>query len=69
MLDSFIGCSHCGLLVEVGPLPATTGIGIPSNHEPVEIEGVALPSETAVCPGSELLGYIVQEPLVPELQP
>jgi hypothetical protein len=42
-------------------MPETTGINIPGNHEPVECEGVALPSETPVCPGSEMLGRIVQE--------
>jgi hypothetical protein len=60
-LDTFVECSHCGLLVSAGTMPETTGILVPGNHEPVECEGIALPSETAVCPGSEMLGRIVQE--------
>lgn len=60
-LDTFVECSHCGLLVWQEAMPETTGLNIPGNHEPVECEGVALPSETPVCPGSEMLGRIVQE--------
>jgi hypothetical protein len=32
-------------------------MGIPGNHEPKEIDGFALASETPICPGSEMLGY------------
>jgi hypothetical protein len=59
-LDTFIRCARCNLLVWQGTMPGMTGIAIPCNHEPVECEGVALPSENAVCPGSEMLGPIVQ---------
>jgi hypothetical protein len=65
MFDTFVTCSHCGLRVAVGTMPTTTGILIPGNHEPRECEGLALPSETAVCPGSEMLGRIVQEEPLP----
>jgi hypothetical protein len=61
VLDTFIRCAHCKLLVWQGYMPAMTGIGIPGNHEPIECEGVALPTENAVCRGSEMLGDIVQE--------
>jgi len=59
--DTFVKCAHCGLLIWHGAMPEMRGIAIPGNHEPVECEGVALPSETAVCPGSGMLGQIVQE--------
>jgi hypothetical protein len=59
--DTFVKCPRCGLLVWVGPMPEMVGAMIPGNHEPTECEGVALPSETAICPGSEMLGRIVQE--------
>lgn len=62
-LDTFVKCACCGLLVWQGAMPEMTGVAIPGNHEPVECEGVALPSETAVCPGSELLGHIEQSTL------
>ena len=65
ILDTFVRCAHCGLLVWQGNMPEMTGIGIPGHHEPVECEGVALSSETPICPGSEMLGYIVQEELTP----
>lgn len=61
MLDTFIQCAICNLLVWQGAMPATRGVNIAGNHEPVECEGVALLSETPVCPGSEMLGHIVQE--------
>jgi len=60
-LDTLVRCARCGLLVWQGTMPAMTGIAIPGNHEPVECEGVALPAELPVCPGSEMLGYIIQE--------
>jgi hypothetical protein len=59
-LDTFVKCSRCGLLVWQGAMSETIGAMIPGNHEPVECEGVALPSKTAVCPGSEMLGQVEQ---------
>jgi hypothetical protein len=59
-LDTFVKCSRCGLLVYQGAISETIGAMIPGNHEPVEYEGVALPSKTAVCPGSGRLGQIEQ---------
>jgi hypothetical protein len=61
LLDTFVECDRCRLLVWQGLQPETQGISIPGNHEPVECEGVALPSEIPICPGSEMLGRIVQE--------
>lgn len=62
--DTFIKCALCGLLI-LPDDPAHTLAGVPfavpGHHEPVEIEGVALRSELSVCPGSEMLGYIVRE--------
>jgi len=61
--DTFIKCARCGLLVwqdDPGNTLAGVPFAFPGNHEPIEIEGVALASETPVCPGSETLGYIVR---------
>ena len=60
VLDTFVECDRCRLLVWQGLQPETHGVSIPGNHEPVECEGVALPTEEPVCPGSEMLGRIVQ---------
>jgi len=59
--DTYVRCAHCGLLVWQGSMAETEGIALPGNHEPLEVEGIALPAETPVCPGSEMLGRIVQE--------
>jgi len=61
--DTFIKCARCALLVwqdDPGDTLAGVPFGIPGNHEPIEIEGVAMPSETPVCPGSEMLGCIMR---------
>ena len=61
MPDTFVRCPRCGLLVWVGrPMPVTYGVMITGPHEPIECQGVALPSKTAVCPGSGMLGQIEQ---------
>jgi hypothetical protein len=55
-------CSRCGLLVGPSNDPDSYGhvvIATPGNHEPVEMDGSALPSEIAICLGSEMLGHVV----------
>lgn len=59
--ETSVRCSHCGLDVEVVGDLGNLAIATPGNHEPVKVGGFAMPSETPVCPGSEMLGHVHQE--------
>lgn len=57
-----VRCSVCGLLVGQSDDPDAYGqlvIATPGNHEPIECDGFATPTETPVCSGSERLGHVV----------
>jgi len=54
-----VRCSVCRLLIACDGDPGPVGrIRIPGNHEPVERDGFATPTETPVCVGSEMLGLV-----------
>jgi hypothetical protein len=57
----YVQCSHCNLPVKIDGEIGKLKIAVPGNHEPRLIDGFALPSETAVCPGSELLGTVYSD--------
>lgn len=55
-----IRCGVCALLVKQDGDVGSLVVAIPGNHEPREIDGYALPSETPVCEGSEMLGMVTE---------
>jgi len=55
-----VKCGFCGLLVQCDGDPGVLGaVVIPGNHKDQEVDGFALPMENAHCPGSEMLGTVV----------